>query len=282
MILNGITIAATTLEESKKIVDALRQKNVVPHLAVMLIGDDVGSLSYIRQKQKMAEAYGIHVTFCHLAASTPREQIYTILENWNADSSIHGIIIQRPIPPTIPEGNDLIFRVDKKKDVDGFLPDSPFPVPVAQAILEILAYSQNKKSTDKEFLSWLTTQKITIIGRGSTAGKPIAELLQKLQCTTSIISRDTQQPKQILLDSSIIISCVGREQLIGKTDIQKGVILISVGLSRNAAGKLTGDYDQEEVAAIASFYTPTPGGVGPVNVSCLMKNVVSAALQQTI
>ena len=131
------------------------------------------------------------------------------------------------------------------------------------------------------FEEWLQKQKIVIIGRGETAGKPIAEAFAKQQCATSIIHSTTPNPKKIMKSAGILISCVGKERVITPDAVKSGAILISVGLWRAGDGKLHGDYEEEDIKNIASFYTPTPGGVGPLNIASLMQNLVRAAQKST-
>lgn len=244
MRIDGKQIADTILA-------SLKNTGAKPALAIIQIGDDPASSAYIRQKQKAAEQIGVKIILSNNL---------TDVDSYNIDKNIHGIIIQRPVP-----GNLDIPKVTVKKDVDGFLPNSPFEVPVALAVGEIL---KNVHITEKN---------IVIIGRGETAGKPIAAYFQKQNCTTSVISSQTPNPEKILRNADIIISCVGKEKIITSSNIKPGVILISVGIWRDDLGKLHGDYEEDDIKNIASFYTPTPGGVGPINVACLMQNVVKAA-----
>lgn len=238
-----------------------------PVLQVILVGDNHASLSFIKQKQKAAETIGAKVLVSHLpdGRQVSLQQLQDIIHQYNDDPSIHGIIIQRPVP--MKNVGDILNSVAPQKDIDGFVPNSPFSVPVALAVEKIL---------DSVSPDW-KSKRIVIIGRGETAGKPINDHLLKLDCTTSVIHSLTRYPKEILRQADIIISCVGKERTVTKDDIKPGLILMSVGITRNAEGKLVGDYDEEEIKGIASFYTPTPGGVGPVNVACLMANLVAAS-----
>ncbi len=284
MILDGRAISESILESIATTVKQSVAKGITPTLAVILVGNDAGSLSYIKQKQKTGDRVGIRVLFEHLSESISPEVLASTIAHYNADPAVHGVIIQRPVPTSLGEIGDILQSVSHAKDVDGFLPNSPFETPVAKAVLAIL----NTAHTDlvgqhlihAEFLPWLQSQKITIIGRGETAGKPIATLLSKYNCATSIVHSQSTDPKTQMKQASIVISCVGKPNTITKSCISRGVLLISVGLSRDSAGKLHGDYETEEIGDIASFYTPTPGGVGPVNVACLMQNVIDATILQ--
>lgn len=275
MIIDGKIIAESILQK-------LKSSGVSASLAVILVGDDPGSLSYIKQKQKTGERVGIRILFEHFPDSISPTTLESAIAHYNNDQNIHGLIIQRPVPQFIGQIGDILLSVSPQKDVDGFLPDSPFEVPVSKAVITILESVHKQLILQQlislEFLPWLQSQYIAILGRGETAGKPIAALLQKFKCATSIIHSQTPNPQEILKNASIIISCVGKPHTISKRMISKGVILISVGLSRDNDGKLHGDYEADEIKEIASFYTPTPGGVGPVNVASLMQNVIEACI----
>jgi methylenetetrahydrofolate dehydrogenase (NADP+)/methenyltetrahydrofolate cyclohydrolase len=184
---------------------------------------------------------------------------------YNKDPSVHGLIVQRPLPPHIDISiNQSVYP---KKDVDGFVENSPFEVPIAMAIFTIL----------KHINISIKNKNIVIVGRGETAGKPIAAAFAKKQCATSIISSKTLNPVEIMKTADIIISCVGKRGIVAAHAVKPGVVLISVGITRAGDGKLHGDYEEEDIKNIASFYTPTPGGVGPLNIASLMQNLVLAA-----
>jgi methylenetetrahydrofolate dehydrogenase (NADP+)/methenyltetrahydrofolate cyclohydrolase len=153
-------------------------------------------------------------------------------------------------------------------------------VPVANAVLLILrrVCTFNTENDDHQFfLTWLKKKRISVIGRGETAGAPIAGMLKKLHCTTSILHTETPDPSAVTRMSDIIVSCVGKPKTVTRDMISNRPILVSVGLAKDESGRLVGDYDEQEIRDQCSYYTPTPGGVGPVNVACLMNNLVSAA-----
>ncbi len=284
MRIDGKLIAEEILATLAANVTRLKTNGIYPTMAVILVGDDPASLAYIRQKQKAAERIGASLVFSHQSSAISKEQFSRLVKQYNDDPNIHGLIIQRPIPKEVGDVSDILASVALEKDVDGFLPDSPFNVPVALAVGEILRNVKSQiekiKSTDlnnEKLFEWLKTQKIVIIGRGETAGAPIARYLDKLHCPTSIIHSQTPNPREIMRQGNIIISCVGKERVVTGDAIKPGAILMSVGIWRDNNGKLRGDYEEEEIQEIASYYTPTPGGVGPVNVACLMQNLVAAA-----
>ncbi|MEK7577228.1 MAG: bifunctional 5,10-methylenetetrahydrofolate dehydrogenase/5,10-methenyltetrahydrofolate cyclohydrolase [Patescibacteria group bacterium] len=259
MLIDGKAIADTILETLKVDVSHLKTSGITPTLAVILVGDDPASLAYIKQKQKAAEIIGARIILSHQSSSISKDDFKKLILQYNDDPNIHGIIIQRPIP------NNLDTTIVKlKKDIDGFLPNSPFKVPVALAVDEIL----------KSIHISLVNKNIVIIGRGETAGKPIAEHLTKMGYAPIIIHSQTPNTKEIMQSADIIISCVGKKRVITSENIKQGVILISVGIWRDTEGKLHGDYDEKDIEIKAPWYTPTPKGVGPVNVACLMQNLI--------
>lgn len=282
MRIDGKGIAQHILAKLTGDVATLRDKGIIPTLSVILVGNDSASLSYIRQKEKACQTITATLALTTKPDSITREELAELIATCNINHSIHGVIVQRPVPTSVGDVKNTIAGVNPQKDVDGFVPNSKFDPPVARAVVKILEQCYKQKNKDAQsdvdsFVDWLKEQKIGIVGRGETAGKPIDNLLQKLNCTTSVIHSKTTSPYEILIKSDIIISCVGKESVITNKNIKKGVILLSVGIWRDSEGKLQGDYEEDEVRDIASFYTPTPGGVGPVNVACLMENLVNAA-----
>jgi len=281
MIIDGKKLAGDILRKLKNDCVLLRQKGVTPTLSVILVGEDPGSASYIRQKEKAAGEIGAELVISHQPSNVSYQTIRNRINTYNHDPHIHGIIIQRPLPVHLRDP-ELLNSIIPSKDVDGFVPHSGYIVPVALAVKKILQKMykiQNTKYDKDTFHTWLKSQNITIIGRGETAGTPIAKHLTTQGCRISVIHSQTpkQEKLQNIKQATIIISCVGKQETVHPDEIGKGVILISVGLSRDENGRLHGDYKEDEIKNIASFYTPTPGGVGPVNVACLMENLMISA-----
>jgi len=281
MRIDGKAIAEGILENLSKETETLIGEGIMPTLAVILIGDNPASLTYIKQKQKAAERIGAHVIFDHQPTSLTSGGLFNLIHKYNTEPEVHGLIIQRPIPSEVGGVNDVLDKVAPQKDVDGFLPGSSFDVPVAAAIGEILKNAHatliaENKTKKKDFDTWLRAQKITVIGRGETAGAPILSYLKKLECATSNIHSKTPNPASLMKRADIVISCVGKERVVTREATKSGAVLISVGIWRDKGGKLRGDYEEDDIADVASLYTPTPGGVGPVNVACLMQNLIKA------
>lgn len=304
--IDGKLLAQHILTELSGQVTGLKEKGIVPKLRVILIGDDPGSISYIKQKTKAGEQAGIAVDVVREQTDIGEEAFRRLISDANSDPDIHGLVIQRPVPMQLYDVSEILNSVAPAKDVDGFLPGSPYPVPVAAAVEEILLKVKSQMSTLRQssgqagkstgqtsevptsprlrgtgntisFLAWLKAFTIVIIGRGETAGRPIFEYLRKLNPSVTQIHSETEHPETLLKSADIIISCVGKPNIVRHDLIKKGSILISVGLSRDMEGKLHGDYEETDILDTAAFYTPTPGGVGPVNVACLMRNVMKAA-----
>lgn len=265
MIIDGRKIADDILEELKQRIEKLKEKAIFPTLVIILVGDSPQSISYVKQKKLKGEKIGINVIVKNLDSKISNAQLITIIDGLNKDTSVHGIIIQRPLPSQINSG-EIDNAVTASKDVDGFNPNSKFELPLGEAIITLL------KNTDKDFKS----KKIAIIGKGPTGGGPVIRTFRKLNIPIKIVDSKTKNPQKITKESDIIISAVGRENAIKTDMIAKNVILISIGLYKGSDEKLHGDYNEEEIEKIASFYTPTPGGVGPVNVAMLLKNLVRA------
>lgn len=279
MKIDGKQLADTILSGLRTDVEVLKAGGTIPTLAVILVGNNTSSISYINQKKLAAESIGAILKLTHLPDSTTPDDLRQVISGLNSDPGIHGIIIQRPLPHTTEEFRRVLSSVSPHKDVDGFVHGTSYPVPVALAVEHILRYVWEQEKTDATefFTSWLENKKIIVAGRGETAGKPIAQHLKGLSIHPEVIHSQTANAALILKESDIVIACVGKPGFITHKDIKKGAILISVGIIRDQAGRLRGDYDEKDISSTASYYTPTPSGVGPVNVACLMENLLKAS-----
>lgn len=266
MKIDGKQIANIIFQDLKIKVKKLQEKNIIPHLAIVLVGDDPASLAYVNQKKIKAEQIGAKITLYQYPNSVTTKTLLDCFNDLNHLSKMHGIIAQQPLPSHI-NLKEITEAIDPKKDVDGFHPKSKFEPPIFMTVLtlfnQINIYPQGKN--------------IVILGKGETGGKPIIKGFEKMGIKPLVIDSKTSNPLPITKKADIIISAVGKSNVIKPDMIKKGVILISIGLSKGSDGKLHGDYNEEEIKNKASFYTPTPGGVGPVNVAMLLKNLVTAA-----
>ncbi|MBI5448737.1 bifunctional 5,10-methylenetetrahydrofolate dehydrogenase/5,10-methenyltetrahydrofolate cyclohydrolase [Candidatus Gottesmanbacteria bacterium] len=272
MKIDGKAIAEQILTMCSKRVLDLKHKGTIPTMAVIQVGDDPASTAYINQKKKAAERIGALLIHKKLPTGVTYQHVNMLICEYNTNPAIHGVIIQQPLPHTLGDSATLIGQIDPKKDIDGFLPNSPYPVPVASAVVEIL------RSVFSQFDSSLNTKNIVVIGRGATAGKPIADLLISRGLNPTVIHSQTNNSKEIIKTADIVVSCVGKPNIVRRDNIKRDAVLISVGIWRDSSGKLHGDYEEDAIKDIAGSYTPTPGGVGPVNVACLMQNLISAAI----
>ncbi len=269
MRIDGRAIAQSLLTRLTHEVSDLKRKGITPTLAVILVGADPGSVSFVRQKQKTGQAIGGRIVVSRQSSPISNAHLQALIDGFNNDAHVHGIIVQRPVPNTTRETATIFNSINPQKDVDGFVPRSPFDVPVAAAVFAILNH-----------VGWNRNQSIVVMGRGETGGKPIAEALTAAGHHPSVVHSQTAHPETIIKQADIVISCVGKPHVITADSIKPGAILVSVGVWRDSDGKLHGDYEEDDIKDVASWYTPTPGGVGPVNVACLMQNLLKACILQ--
>lgn len=256
----------------------LKKVSVIPHLAVIIVGSDPSSVSYVGQKKKIGEEIGIRVTIINNPLIRSGDSLEKVVSTLNADAKVHGIIIQRPIPLEIAK-DALDLMVVPHKDVDGFHPKSQFVPPIALAVDKILRFVSDNSSQKREsYEKFLSSKTIVVIGRGETGGKPIADYLCSQNVPFSIIHSKTDKSDRINLlnNADVVISGVGKSGVFNAGELKKGSIVLGIGMHPEN-GKLKGDYNEAEISEVSSWYTPIPGGVGPVNVACLLENVVAAA-----
>jgi methylenetetrahydrofolate dehydrogenase (NADP+)/methenyltetrahydrofolate cyclohydrolase len=313
--LSGKDIAEKTYQALKERVTRLQKTNITPHLVVFLIGESPASIAYVNQKEKKGTEIGCKITVLRFDESVTTEELVKKVKLLNDDPFVHGILIQRPVPNHV-DIDKLEMLTSSQKDIDGFHPDSPYTLPLPLAVVKILeevyeletkheqgvtrvgdphrAPATNVRTSDggnerqdpvefwqdPERHKWLNSKNIIITGKGPTGGGPIIKHLKTLNITATVIDSKTPNPKELLKQADIIIAAIGRENMIKPEDLKQRVILIGVGILRGLDGKLHGDYNENEIESIASYYTPTPGGVGPVNVAMLMSNLVTAAEKQ--
>lgn len=274
MEIRGKPIAQAIYKELKEQITNL---GVIPTLAVILVGDDPASVSYVEQKSKRAEEIGAKVEVYNYNDNVTQKELQKKVEELNNDKNIHGIIIQQPLPKHV-NSQKIINSVLPQKDIDGFLPNSLFTPPVALAVAAILQtiFKQIPNLPNAQFIDWLQRQTVIVIGKGQTAGRPVMQMLNKRGVMPLVIDTKTTHVDALLQTADIIISSVGKINVLRQDQLKHGVILIGVGMQKGEDGKFHGDYNQKEIEDIASYYTPTPGGIGVVNVACLLSNLVKA------
>ncbi len=277
MKIDGKEIAAQILKELKTKVGKLKKKQIIPTLAIILVGNDPASVAYVGQKEKKAQSIGTKTIIKHFPSKTSQLKLIRAIQQFNKNNNIHGIIVQQPLPKKI-NIQTVIQTVNPRKDIDGFNPKSKFKSPISLAVMKILkkVYTYNPR-VESQFNNWLKTKKIVVIGKGETGGKPVIESLRKIGIQPLIIDSKTMSHELFTKNADIIISAVGKENILNSKMVKKGTILIGVGLHKGLDGKLHGDYEEKDIKDITSFYTPTPGGVGPVNVAMLLENLIVAS-----
>jgi len=286
-IISGTETAKAIREELKKEIAELKEKhNVVPGLVTILVGEDPASQSYVSAKNKTAHALGIHSEQVTLAADTGEQELLNLIEKYNNDDKINGILVQLPLPKHINEAK-VLYAIDPDKDVDGF-----HPVNVGKMVLGEQCYLP---CTPHGILELLTRSgvktsgaEVVVIGRSNIVGKPISNLmLQKRDggnATVTICHTRTRDMAAHTKRADIIIAAVGVPKMVTADMVKDGVVIIDVGVNRigkTADGKaiLAGDVDFDGVKEKAAAITPVPGGVGPMTITMLMKNTVQAAKQ---
>lgn len=286
-IISGTETAKAIREELKVEVAELTEKhNIVPGLVTILVGEDPASQSYVTAKNKTAHALGIHSEQVTLDADTSEEDLLALVDKYNKDDKINGILVQLPLPKHINEAK-VLYAIDPDKDVDGFHPvnigkmvlgEDCFLPCTPHGILELLIRSGVETSGAE----------VVIVGRSNIVGKPMANLmLQKRAAGNATVTLCHTRTKDIdfhLKRADIIIAAVGVANMISADQVKEGVVVIDVGVNRvgqaaNGKAILAGDVDFDSVKEKAAAITPVPGGVGPMTITMLMKNTVQAARQ---
>ncbi len=276
MELSGRILADSVLADVRERVLRLTKKGTIPELAIVTVGGEEAWLSYVSQKLKTAERLGIRANLIRLSATNERE-LLTTLKKLNEDKNVHGIIVQRPIP-TSYDRNKVINAIENIKDVDGFRSNSLYIVPVLLAIQHFIREAY-KVTTASDLKKVLINQSVCVAGKGETAGGPAIEWLSTLGAVFITIDSKTKDTCKVLSNADLVICAIGKSGVIKSSCLKKGVILIGVGTHKED-GKLTGDYNVSEIKDIAKVWTPTPGGVGPLNLAYLFQNLLSAAEKQ--
>ncbi|RJQ24424.1 bifunctional 5,10-methylenetetrahydrofolate dehydrogenase/5,10-methenyltetrahydrofolate cyclohydrolase [Candidatus Parcubacteria bacterium] len=283
MIINGKIIAETIFNDIKKDVESLKRKGVVPKIVIISVGKDDTWKTYVKIKSKRAKELNIELE--HINIDNNQEKLLETIQWINTRDNIQGFIVQRPLPENINK-EIITNEIDPKKDIDGFRKDSKFESTVWLAVKTILVKIHKHKhlpgdrmdsgKVEMEFEEWLKIKNIVVVGKGETAGKPTIEGLKKLGINPNIIDSKTQNRKEIFKNADIIISAAGKSRAVEAKDLKQGVILIGIGMHKEN-NEIIGDYNEEEIKNIASYYTTTPGGIGPLNLAYLFKNLIQSA-----
>lgn len=249
-----------------------------PHLVVVLVGEDAGSVSYVTGKAKACEAIGIQNTTIRRPATTTEAEVLAIIAELNADEGVDGILVQLPLPKHIDEDR-VIAAILKQKDVDGFHPlnvaalwmKQPCTLPCTpKGIIKML------KASGVE----LQGKRAVVLGRSNIVGLPVAKLLLDENATVTVTHSRTKNLAEVTRGAEILVVAIGRPKFVTGDMVSEGAVVIDVGVNRDpVTGKLCGDVDFDAVAPKASLITPVPGGVGPMTITCLMENTIECFLR---
>ena len=274
-ILDGKALAGKIREELKQEVQQLSKSGVTPSLTVILVGEDPASQVYVRNKERAATEVGIHSNVIRLSEETTQEELLEYVNKLNHDASIHGILVQLPLPKHI-DTDAVLEAIVPEKDVDGFHPvnlgkllqkDESIVPCTPQGIMEFF----------KEYNIDLVGKEMVIIGQSTIVGRPMALLGLNHEATVTVCHSRTKDLAKVAKRADILISAVGKAGLITKDFVKEGAVVIDVGINRNEAGKLWGDALFDEVAPLTSAITPVPGGVGPMTIAMLLAQTVKNA-----
>ena len=268
-IIDGKAISLAIKEECR---DKVEKENLKRCLAVVLVGDDPASAVYVGNKKKACEFCGVKSVSHELPAATTEEELLNLVAELNMDDSINGILVQLPLPSHIDE-DKVIRAISPNKDVDGFHPENVGKLSIGQpgflsctpaGIIQLL----KRSNVD------IDGKNCVIIGRSNIVGKPMALLMLRENATVTVCHSHTKDLKEVCKRADILIVAIGKPKMIDASYVKDGAVVIDVGIHRQENGKLCGDVDFDSVEPVASKITPVPGGVGPMTIAMLMKNVV--------
>ncbi|KAF0590203.1 MAG: bifunctional 5,10-methylene-tetrahydrofolate dehydrogenase / 5,10-methylene-tetrahydrofolate cyclohydrolase [Candidatus Campylobacter infans] len=279
-LIDGKATSQKIKDEIKNEVIKLKQKGITPTLAVILVGDEPASQTYVASKQKACLACQMGSVMHKLSANTTQQELISLIDVLNADDSIDGILVQLPLPKHI-NTNEILRKIDPKKDVDGFCAQNigalvsgldGFVPCTPLGIMELLKqYNINPQGLNT-----------LVIGRSNIVGKPMAALLLNAGATVTIAHSKTKNLAQFSKNADLIIAAIGKANFIKPEMVKEGAIIIDVGINRLENGKLVGDCDFENLKDKCDFITPVPGGVGPMTIAMLLSNTLKSAKERKL
>ena len=274
-IIDGKELAKKVRKELKKDVEELKAKGINPKLAVIMVGNDPGSTVYVRNKSKACEKVGIEFEEFLFDEKTEEAELLDLIDKLNADDSIHGILLQCPVPKHI-DVNKAFRRISPNKDVDGFNPINVGNLTIGEdAFISCTPYGVVKMF--EEYNIETEGKRAVILGRSNIVGKPMIQCMLNKNSTVTVCHSRTQNIGEVIKEADIVIAAIGKPNFVKADMVKEGAVVIDVGINRLEDGTITGDVDYENVAPKASFITPVPGGVGPMTIAMLLNNVVKAA-----
>lgn len=281
-LIDGKAAASRVLAEVKAEVAQLHAQGLEPALAVVLVGDDPASHVYVRNKVLRAGEVGIRSLEYRLPAEASADAVLEVVAALNADTAVHGILVQLPLPAHIDEVR-VLEAIDPGKDVDGFHRENVGGLSQGRNVLTPCTPAGCMRLL-RDTLGDLSGKHAVVVGRSNIVGKPMAALLLAANCSVSVLHSRSVEPQKLCRQADIVIAAVGRPRMIDASWIKPGAVVIDVGINRieeDGRSRLVGDVDFAAVQPVAAAITPVPGGVGPMTIALLMHNTVLAARQQS-
>ena len=275
-IIDGKAISKQVREEIAAEVISFQEKHgSVPGLAVVIVGNDPASQVYVRNKKKGCEEVGFYSESYELPESTTQEELIALVEKLNNDDKIHGILVQLPLPKHLNE-TEVLLKIKPEKDVDAFHPYNVGKIMIGNHDLLPCTPAGVMVLLEKSGID-VCGKKCVVIGRSNIVGKPMAMLLLHANGTVTICHSRTQNLKEICREADILVASIGKPEFVTADMVKEGAVVVDVGINRLESGKLVGDVAFGEVEPKASYITPGPGGVGPMTITMLLKNTLTAA-----
>lgn len=276
-ILDGKKVSAKVREDLKLEVDNLKKEGIKPKLAVIMVGNDLASKVYVRNKNKACEEIGIEYEEFLLDEETTMEELLNVIDNLNKNQNIDGILLQSPIPKHL-DINKAFRAILPEKDVDGFHPINAGKLSIGEKCF-VPCTPHGVVKIIEEYNIETEGKNVVIVGRSNIVGKPLIQCMLQKNATVTVCHSKTRNLEEFTRKADILIVAIGKQKFITENMVKEGVVVIDIGINRNEEGKLVGDVDFDSVSKKASYITPVPGGVGPMTVAMLMENVVEAAKQ---
>lgn len=263
------------LEISQETAEFIQKTGIQPHLVVIIVGNDAASMTYVKNKKKACEDVGFKSTVIELPLETTEGELLDRIQELNDDLTVHGILVQLPLPKHIDE-QKVINTISVKKDVDGF---HPYQVGALVSGLPCLKPCTPSGVIEllKAYNIEMTGRHAVIVGRSHIVGKPLIQLLLDENATVTVCHSRTQNLAEFTKSADILIVAIGRAHFITADMVKEGAVVVDVGINRLETGKLVGDVLYDDVFEKASYITPVPGGVGPMTITMLLKNTLKAA-----
>lgn len=274
-VIDGAAMAKQLLAELAARVAALRARGCQPGLAVVLVGDNPASAVYVRSKQRACDAAGLRGDDIRLPATASQSELLAVIDRLNADATVHGILVQLPLPPHI-DAAAVLQRIDYAKDVDGFNWRNLGALVDGHPALAPCTPSGSMLLLERSGVP-IAGKRAVVLGRSSIVGKPAALMLLERHATVTVCHSRTPDLAAHTREADILICAVGRPRMVTADMVKPGAAVIDVGINRLPDGKLCGDVDYDAVGAKAGWITPVPGGVGPMTVAMVVGNAVAAA-----